>query len=314
MFRLKAAVAAAAVLLVLLCPGGASAAGKTVGVIFTGDLPRYQEAHRAFVSALARAGFDQSKVSIYVQTPNPDPMSWANSARKFAGVGVDVIVAYGAPAALAAVREAHGIPVVFAFVYDPALCGVKKSNSTGVSSKVPMVTLLKTMKSISPYSKLGVLYNTEERDSVIQYEEAGRISGALGFQVRGMAVKSAGEVRPKAARLASEVNCLLISCSAVVDKEAGSVISAANRSGIPTLSQVGGQSEKGALLALAPSSAEQGVMAAQETARILRGESPASIGVEGARKIDLVLNLKAASALNLKVPFDVLNAATKVIK
>src|SRR5512143_1835839 len=118
------------------------AAEKAIGVVMSGDLPRYQEAHKAFVAELAREGFDQSRVSIYVQTPHPDQMSWTNSVRKFVGVEVDVIVAYGAPAALAALRQTDSIPAVFVYVYDPQACGAKKKNSTGVSSKVPMATLL----------------------------------------------------------------------------------------------------------------------------------------------------------------------------
>ena len=94
-------------LLLVPCTG-ALAAEKTIGVVMSGDLPRYQEAHKAFVSALARAGFDQSKVAIYVQAPNPDQLSWTNSVRKFVAVEADVIVTYGAPAALAALKHIAG--------------------------------------------------------------------------------------------------------------------------------------------------------------------------------------------------------------
>jgi ABC-type uncharacterized transport system substrate-binding protein len=47
---------------------------------------------------------------------------------------------------------------------------------------------------------------------------------------------------------------------------------------------------------------------------LLGGAKPSTVPVESAKKIDLILNLKAAGALGMKVPFDVLNAATKVIK
>jgi hypothetical protein len=40
--------------LVLGLWGSALAAEKSVGVVLSGDLPRYQEAHKAFVNALAR--------------------------------------------------------------------------------------------------------------------------------------------------------------------------------------------------------------------------------------------------------------------
>ncbi len=309
---LRSAVVTLALVLGLWC--NALAAEKSVGVVLSGDLPRYQEAHKAFVNALARAGFDQNKVSIIVQAPNPDPMSWTNSIRKFVGVDVDVIVAYGAPAALAAVKETSSIPVVFAYVYDPVACGTKRNNSTGISSKVPMVTLLKTLKSIVPYSKLAVLYNPDERDSVIQLDEVKKNSTALGFKVIEVGTKSSAEVRGKASRVAGEADCFYVSCSAAVNKEASGIIGIANKNKIPVVTQVGGLSEKGALLALAPSSAEQGELAAMLVARILKGEAAGGMAIENAKKVDLVLNLKAAGSLDLKVPFDVLNAATKVIK
>jgi putative ABC transport system substrate-binding protein len=292
----------------------ALAADKSIGVVMSGDLPRYQEAHKAFVAELARAGFDQSRVSIYVQTPHPDQMSWTNSVRKFVGVEVDVIVAYGAPAALAALRQTDSIPVVFAYVYDPQACGARKKNSTGVSSKVPMATLLKTLKSIVPFEKMAVLYNPDERDSVAQLDEATRNSAALGFRVVDVAVKSPGEAKGKIAKAVGQADCIYVSCASTVGMEAGSILSVANRNRLPVVTQVSGLTERGALLSLAPSSQEQGELAARGVARILKGERPYEIPVENAKKVDFVLNLKAANSLELKVPFDVLNAATKVIK
>jgi ABC-type uncharacterized transport system substrate-binding protein len=295
-----------------VCVPGAFAAEKTIGVIFSGDLPRYQAAHKAFMATLARDGYDPSKVAVYVQSPNPDPMSWTNSVRKFIGVEADVIVTYGAAATLTAVRETSKIPVVFADVYDPAACGTKRSNSTGASSKVPMVTLLRTMKSITPFTRLAVVYNPEEKDSVVQLDEVMKDAPALGFQPVEVQVKSTSEARPKVQRAAAD--CVYISCSAAVDKDASGIIDACNRKRVPAMAQVSGMAERGALLSLAPSAAEQGEMAAGIVARILKGVPVSSIGVESARKIDLVLNLKAANSLSLKVPFEVLNAATKVIK
>jgi len=294
------------------CPAGA--AEKSVGVILSGDLPRYKAAHEAFVSALAKAGFDQGKVTIYVQTPNPDPMSWTNSVRKFMAVDVDVIVAYGAPAALTALRESSKAPVVFSYVYDPVACGAKKQNSTGVSSKVPTVTLLKTLKSITPFSKLAVLYNPDEKDSVVQLEEVARNAQSLGFQVVEVAVKGSSEARGKLAKLAGGCDAVYISCSAAVGKDLAGIISVANKNKLPTIAQLDDVAEKGVLLALSPSAQEQGEVAARQVAQILKGTPPSAIPVEGAKKVDLVLNMKAAGALSLKVPFDVLNAATKVIK
>lgn len=294
--------------------GEARAADKSIGVVFSGDVSRYREAHKAFVTALARAGFDQGHVSIYVQTPNPDPMSWTNSARKFVAVEVDAIVAYGAPAALAALRETDTIPVVFTYVYDPQACGVRRNNSTGVSSKVPMAPLFRTLKSITPFSRLAVIYNPDEKDSAVQHDEIDRDSSALGFKVVDCGGRTGPEVKGRVERVAGAVDGFYISCSAAVNKESAAILGIADRNRIPAVTQVAGMAEKGALLAIAPSSAEQGEIAAAQVARILRGDKPASINVENSRKVELVLNLKAADTLGLKVPVKVLNAATKVIR
>ena len=121
-----------------------------MAALLTCDLPRYREAHRAFMKALVQKGYDQTNLEMITQTPNPDPISWANSIRKFNAIGADLIVAYGAPAALAAIREQREIPVVFVDVYGPVETGVvhgmggSGKNVAGVSSRVPLVTLIRT--------------------------------------------------------------------------------------------------------------------------------------------------------------------------
>ena len=52
---------------------------KVVAAVLTNDVARYKEAHRAFVKTIAQKGFDQSQIELIVQTPNPDPISWANT-------------------------------------------------------------------------------------------------------------------------------------------------------------------------------------------------------------------------------------------
>jgi len=48
--------------------------------------------------------------------------------------------------------------------------------------------------------------------------------------------------------------------------------------------------------------------------RILKGETPSSIPIERPRKIEMIINLKEASILGIKVPLDIITSATRVIK
>ena len=298
---------------VLLCfAAPAAAADRTVGVIMSGNIGQYQEVHKAFVTALVKEGFDQGKVDINLQRPSADPLSWTNAAHKMAVAEVNVLVTYGAPAALAAIREAKGIPIVFAGVYDPNAVGVSAKNVTGISSAVPIASLLKYAKKITPFTRLAVVYSEQEPDSVLQANELTRLEGQYGFQTVKMPVKRAEDARKLV--FTGKADAVFISVSAVVNEAIDVVVKTAHDAKVLTISQTGGTAEHGVILSLAPSATEQGEAAAQIAARMLRGENPKGIPVEFPKRVELVLNLREAGELGIKVPFDLITDATKVIK
>jgi putative ABC transport system substrate-binding protein len=300
------------VALLVLSAAPVLAADKTVGVIMSGNIGFYQEAHRAFAGALVKEGFDHRKVDTLLQMPSPDPLSWTNAARRLSVAEVNVLVTYGAPAALAAIREAKGIPIVFAGVYDPAAVGISAKNITGISSKVPMTSLLKYLKKLMPFTRLAIVYNDLEPDSARQAEELTQLESQYGFQTVRMAVK-----RPEDARklvFAGKADAVLISVSAVVNEALDAVVKSAHAAKVPTISQTGGTAEHGVILSLAPSATEQGEVAARFAARMLRGENPAGMPAEFPKLVELTLNLKEAGTLGIKVPIDLITDATRVIK
>lgn len=290
----------------------ASAADKTVGVIMSANTGYYQEINKAFVSALVKEGFDHRTVDTLLQMPSPDPMSWTNAARKLTVAEVSVLVTYGAPAALAAAREARGIPIVFAGFYDPNAAGALSKNVTGISSKVPMTSLLKYLKKLIPFARLAIVYNEQEPDSVRQAEELTQLESQYGFKTVRMAIRRSEDAKKLV--FAGKADAVLISVSSVVNEALDVVVQSAHSAKVPTISQTGGTAEHGVILSLAASATEQGESAARLAARILRGTSPSSMPMEVPKVVELVLNLKEAGELGIKVPFDLITDATKVIK
>lgn len=299
-------------LALLLTASAASAGDKTIGVVMSGNIGYYQEIHKAFANGLIKEGFDRRKVDTLLQMPAPDPLSWTNAVRKLVVADVNVLVTYGGAAAALSVKETKSVPIVYAGVYDPAGSGIAAKNMTGISAKVPITSLVKYAKKLAPFTKLAVVYNELEPDSVKQVEELAALEQQYGFQTVRMAVKRVDEARALA--FAGKADAVLISVSSVANEALDAIVKTAHGSKLPTLSQTGGTADKGVILCLAPSAAEQGEAAARIAAKLLNGESPASIAPEVPKLVELVLNMKEATALGLKPSVDLVSDATRVIK
>ncbi len=277
-----------------------------IGVILCTDTPYYRAIHKTFVSELSANGI---KADIIVQTPAPETVAWMNAARKFTAIGTDLIVTYGSPATQAVLDENSGIPVVFAGVYDSQGLGMKGKKVTGINSKVSLAGLLKNLKAVKNVSTLGVLYNSAEKETVGEANEVERLGGQLSFKTVKVNVRS----RDSIARM-KNVDAILVTTSCAAMLYIDDIVSVARKHNIPTAALMAGGEERGIILTLAADHAEQGKEAADRVAGILKGENPSSMAIANPRKIQMTVNLKEATSLGLKIPFDILSAATRVIK
>ena len=73
-------------------------------------------------------------------------------------------------------------------------------------------------------------------------------------------------------------------------------------------------SNDGALFTYAPDMEQLGLRAAWYVDRILKGARPQDLAVETPRKFELVINLKTANAIGIKIPPEVLQRADRIIK
>jgi putative ABC transport system substrate-binding protein len=302
-------IAIAFILFSVAMSGQSLAAEKMVGVIMTGNIPYYREVHKAFTQTLASEGFAPGRVTVVMQSPTPEPMSWRNAARKLIAIGSDIIVSYGAPATLTALGETSDIPVIFAAVFDPTAVGISARNAAGISSKVPVASLIKNLKSISNFSTLGVIYNEAEKDTVVQANEIRQLERTYGFRSVKFNIR-----RTEDTSKIAQVDALFLTTSCSAMYCVNNIVSIARRGRMATASTIGGGENNGLILTIEANPTEQGAEAAQLVARILRGAKPSSLPVLQPKKVDLILNIKEAESLGLKIPFDLLTTATKIIK
>jgi putative ABC transport system substrate-binding protein len=287
----------------------AQAADKTIGVIMTGDLTYYRKIHEAFMEEMAAQGLDADKVQVFLQIPTPGALSWTNAARKFIAYDVDMIVCYGMPATMAVLKERSGIPVIFAGVYYPHTLALDEGNATGISSNVPVATIIKHLKSISDFTQLGVIYNASEKDTLLEVNNINSLESKFLFHTVTFDIREEKDT----AKIVN-VDALLFTTGSAGMSHVNSVIRVARNAKIPTAAALGGEEDKGIILTIDADPREQGVTAAKMVAQVFKGKKPADIPVTLPRKVDIVVNLKEATRLGFKVPFSLLTAATRVIK
>ena len=92
------------------------------------------------------------------------------------------------------------------------------------------------------------------------------------------------------------------------------IIGIAKKLKIVTATTIGGGENSGIIITIAANPQEQGRETAKIVARVINGTKPASIPVQQTKKIDMIINLKEATDMGFKIPFDLLTSATKIIK
>lgn len=287
----------------LMIISGTSAFAKTVGVIMTADVQYYRDIHKAFVDNLGK------DVEVVLQKPVPDPMSWANAARKLTGIGADVIVSYGAPATLTLLKETSDIPIIFGGVYDPDSMSMTGKNATGISSTVPVEKVIKALSEISKFSKLGIIFSKSEKDTIIQVRDIKKSEGPVGFESVMFSVTD--KVNKDELK---GVNALIVTTCGVGMSNIKDIVEAARREKIPTAALMGGGENTGIVVTVLADPEEQGAALSEMVKKILGGAKPSEITLKQTRKIEMIINNKEAKSSGLTVPAGILSSATRVIE
>jgi putative tryptophan/tyrosine transport system substrate-binding protein len=245
-------------------------------------------------------------------------------AAELVRLNVDVIVAAGTLAPLAAKRATATIPIVMTSAGDPLENGLVASlaqpggNVTGLSLMMSEVSgkRLELLKELVPgLSRVAVLWNSTNPYPTTVFKETQDAARTLGVEVQSLAVKSpadfatvfglAGQKRPDAFFTIDDP-LTLSQLSQILD------FAAANR--LPAIYGVQEFAKAGGLMAYGASVPDLYRRAASYVDKILRGEKPGKLPVEQPTKFDLVINLKTAKTLGLTVPQILLVAADEVIE
>ncbi len=237
---------------------------------------------------------------------------------------VDVIVTWGSTATRAAKEATNTIPIVMANDADPVASGVVASlarpggNITGFSTLSPELSgkRLELLKEIVPkLSRVAVLGASTSTSSALALKETELAAGALKLKLQYLDVLDPKDIET-AFRAAGKAraDAVLTLPTTVLYSQRKQIVDLAVKSRLPAIYPQTEYTEVGGLVSYEPNLADMWRRAATYVDKILKGTKPADLPVEQPMKFEFVINLKAAKAIGLTIPPNVVVRADKVIR
>jgi len=244
-------------------------------------------------------------------------------ARQLAASGVELIVATSTPAAQAALR-ATTLPVVFASG-DPVATGLAASlakpggRATGVSSTTTDLTpkRLELLLRVAPRKTGRILY-LENSSNPLRgplLEEAKAAATTLGVEIKAL---DAGGARGLDSALNSirhsEADAMLVAADLLFLSNREKVARAVREARLPAMFPWREYHTAGVLMSYSPSMTWVGRQVAAYVDRILKGANPAELPIEQVSRYELIIDLRIAQSLKLKIPQEMLLQANEIIR
>lgn len=285
---------------------------RGVAVIMSADVGAYQEALRGFEDTLT-----QPIVAKYdMQGDFERGRSILAEIRS--QVKPDLILAMGVWALQLVARERIDIPVVFAMVLNPeAVLGGDPGNITGASMNVPADEAIRVLEQLGPQvRRIGVVYNPATTGHLIERATASAQSRGLTLVAHAIRSPKAAIAAIKALQEQGVDALWIVPDDTVLDpKVLEYALLTSYRAKIPLLGLSERQAEMGALLSVAFGSSDDiGRQAGELANAILSGATVRQLPYTAARNVKLVVNLKAAEKLGMRIPDSLLTAADSVIR
>jgi len=235
---------------------------------------------------------------------------------------VDLIFATGENATLAAIQATKTLPIVFANVGDPVASGIVReighpgANVSGVSNLATDLApkRIEILKELAPgLRRVWFIYDVAAPESRIAARNAADAAGVLKLEVLARPLRTPEELRAVLSEIGPGDGVLVFERATSLNIPA-EVLEIAQRARALTAFSSAFWSKYGALVTYGPDYYAVGYQAARQVAKILAGTPPRDIPVEGANKIELVINGKVAKALGLAIPPSILLRAERVIE
>jgi putative ABC transport system substrate-binding protein len=295
-----------------------SASVALVGVLSTGSLQDWELA--SFREELkARGLIEGGNLTLDIRSAGGDLDKLQALASELATTSQLIVSATG-PATRAAINATKSVPIVMVGVGDPVGLGLVKSfahpggNVTGVSNIARDLAArrLALLKETVPKAKrVAVLFHPDDPVTPLQRRDIEPAARTLGVQLAYWPIRTAEDLEQAFARMHADAVYRMAGQANTFSRRTVELTLAKR---LPAILLTAQDVAAGGLMSYWTDHIEHYRRAAAYVDRILKGAKPAELPVEQPTRFEMVINMKTAKALGIKIPNSVLVQATKVIE
>ena len=247
-------------------------------------------------------------------------------AAELVGLKLDALVAISPQSARAAKSATSTIPIVMVAVDDPVGAGLVASlarpggNATGLAWDVSPELLsgktLQLLKQALPRStRVAILWNLDNPSHPRYLKEFQRVAPTLVVTLQPLGVRRPEEFDSTFRQMVKErVDAVIVFGDPLTGPHAKRLAELAAGNRLPSMCGFRGFTVAGCLMSYGPSTVAMWRRAADYVDKILRGARPADLPVEQPTTLELIVNLKTAKILGLRLPQLFLARADEVIE
>lgn len=286
---------------------------------------QFVPAVEGFKKKMTELGYVEGKnIEYHVYNAQLDWEKLQQFAKKLIQEKPDLIVTSSTTATLPLVKLTQGsdLPVVFLSSGNP-LELVKSyassgNNLTGISAATLELTAkrLELLKELVPKVKRVVSLNNPKgpnyRDYLAAVQEAAKKAGLTVREVSGANREELTKALSSVTRKVADA--ILLQPDVVMSGNIDIIVEHAIREKLPLIPTLIPNLRRGGLAAYAPDYLGLGEQGAMLAHKIFRGARPSDLPIEQPLKLNLVINLKTARAIGLKISKDILLRADEVIE
>ncbi len=277
----------------------------------------------AFRQGLGEFGYVEGQnIVIEYRSADGRDERFPDLATELVGLKVDLILARGTPAALAAKNATGTIPVVMTGIGNPVGQGVVASlarpggNVTGLSALSTELygKRIELLRELVPRVKrIAALFNMSNTSIPPAWKEVEMTAPSLGIQPQLLDVRTREDLgRAFDAAIGQRALALVVGLDTLTQANQRLIVDLATKHRLPAI--YASTEFVGGLISYGVNYSELYRRAATYVDKILKGTKPADLPVEQPMKFELVINLKTAKQIGLTIPQSVLFRADKVIK